>query len=74
MMPGLYSVDNKTNCLGSYPVSGYERKDGTKVQGYVRECFKHGNPQAKSHREKYKGLKLNQLTKEQLNELMDDLL
>ncbi|MBR1776320.1 DUF2974 domain-containing protein [bacterium] len=42
-MPGVYSEDNKTGCLGSYAVSGYTREDGTKVDSYIRTCFKHGN-------------------------------
>ncbi len=28
-------------CPGSYPVKGYTREDGTKVSGYVRDCYKH---------------------------------
>lgn len=28
-------------CPGSYPVKGYTREDGTKVRGYVRDCYKH---------------------------------
>ncbi len=33
-----YSI---TNCPGSYPVKGYTREDGTKVQAYTRDCYKH---------------------------------
>ena len=35
--------NNETYCPGSYPVSGYVRSDGTKVSGYVRNCYKHSN-------------------------------
>ena len=31
----------KSDCPGSYPVRGYTREDGTKVRGYVRDCYKH---------------------------------
>ena len=31
-------MTNKTNCIGSYPVSGYTRADGTEVSGYTRSC------------------------------------
>ena len=31
-------MTNKTNCVGSYPVSGYTRSDGTEVSGYTRSC------------------------------------
>lgn len=37
-----YMINNnqshKNGCVGSYPVEGYTRKDGTKVDGYVRTC------------------------------------
>ena len=29
---------DKTSCVGSYPVSGYTRSDGTEVSSYVRTC------------------------------------
>lgn len=29
---------HKTSCVGSYPVSGYTRADGTEVSGYTRSC------------------------------------
>ncbi len=41
-MPGMYSHSDNSECSGSYPVSGYTRDDGTKVDGYIRTCFKHG--------------------------------
>ena len=34
---------NENDCRGSYYVSGYTRDNGTKVEGYVRTCWKHGN-------------------------------
>ena len=41
-MPGLYSGENQSGCTGSYPVSSYTREDGTKVDSYIRTCYKHG--------------------------------
>ena len=41
-MPGMYSKDDQSGCTGSYPVSDYTRDDGTKVEGYIRTCYKHG--------------------------------
>ena len=41
-MPGLYSSKKQTGCTGSYPVSSYTRDDGTKVDSYIRTCYKHG--------------------------------
>jgi len=29
---------DSSNCVGSYPVSGYTRSDGTKVSSYTRSC------------------------------------
>ena len=46
----IEKLDNNTilqdikTCVGSYPVSGYSRSDGTKVSGYIRTCgAKHQN-------------------------------
>ena len=45
----LYRINNKiknkvSKCVGSYPVSGYTREDGTKVDSYIRTCgAKHNN-------------------------------
>ena len=36
-------TDKKSECPGSYPVSGYVRSDGIKVSCYVRNCYKHSN-------------------------------
>lgn len=41
-MLGLYSGENQSGCTGSYPVSGYTRDDGTKVDSYIRTCYLHG--------------------------------
>jgi len=40
-----YKVKNKVSeCVGSYYVNGYTRGDGTKVDGYTRNCgAKHNN-------------------------------
>ena len=32
------SSGTKTECVGTYPVSGYTRADGTEVSGYTRSC------------------------------------
>ena len=48
----------ESDCPGSYPVSGYTRKDGTKVRGYVRDCYKH-----KGRIPKLDTLPLNELEK-----------
>ena len=42
-MPGINSDVNGSECKGSYAVSGYTREDGTKVDGYIRKCYLHGN-------------------------------
>ena len=31
-------MNNKTNCAGTYRVSGYTRQDGTEVSSYMRTC------------------------------------
>lgn len=58
-------------CLGSYPVSGYTRNDGTKVEGYTRTCYKHsGMSQAErlTGQAKFKGKKFQDLSPEELQE------
>ena len=36
--------NSKSQCIGSYSVSGYTRSDGTKVGDYIRSCgAKHNN-------------------------------
>ena len=55
-------------CPGVYPVSGYTREDGTHVNGYTRECYIHGQNTVKS----YLGKTLNEMTKEEIDELVAD--
>ncbi len=45
VMTTANKIKNKVSeCVGSYPVSGYTREDGTKVNGYTRTCgAKHNN-------------------------------
>lgn len=61
------------NCAGTYQVSGYTREDGTKVASYSRTCgAKHlGNQKAS---EKYKDMRLDQMTTSQIDELLDELI
>lgn len=37
------NIHNTKECSGSYYVKGYIRKDGSKVDGYTRDCWLHGN-------------------------------
>ncbi len=40
----IHSNKSSSACVGSYPVSGYTRSDGTEVSSYVRTCgAKHAN-------------------------------
>lgn len=41
MFPNQNKTINSSHCSGSYPVSGYTRSDGSKVDSYVRNCWKH---------------------------------
>ena len=45
VMTTANKIKNKVSeCVGSYPVSGYTREDGTKVDSYIRTCgAKHNN-------------------------------
>ncbi len=62
-----------SNCAGTYKVSGYVRSDGVKVSSYERSCrAKHLGPQSAS--DKYRGLKLDQMTQSEVNELLDELI
>ena len=36
------SEKQKSDCPGSYEVSGYTTDDGKKVDSYTRTCWKHG--------------------------------
>ena len=63
----------KSDCPGRYMVSGYTRKDGTEVSSYERTCgAKHLDKQKAS--EKYRGLRLDQMTDTQVRELLEELL
>lgn len=62
-----------SNCAGTYKVSGYVRSDGVKVSSYERTCgAKHLGPQNAS--DKYRGLRLDQMTNFEVNELLDELI
>lgn len=62
-----------SNCARTYKVSGYVRSDGVKVSSYERSCgAKHFDPQSAS--DKYRGLRLDQMTQSEVNELLDELI
>lgn len=62
-----------SNCAGTYKVSGYVRSDGVKVSSYERTCgAKHLGPQSAS--DKYRGLRLDQMTQSETNELLNELI
>ncbi len=44
------SSGTKTECVGTYPVSGYTRADGTEVSGYTRSCGAAHNGKSKSEK------------------------
>lgn len=70
---GAANVSRPEGCEGTYHVSGYVRSDGVKVSDYERTCgAKHLGEQKAS--EKYRGLSINQMTKNELNELLDELI
>ena len=58
------------DCVGSYPVSGYIRSDGTKVEGYTRTCgAKHNGMSSEVRRagqEKYKGKRFQDIPLDEL--------
>ncbi len=63
----------RTNCAGRYRVSGYVRSDGVKVSSYERTCgAKHLGSQTAC--DKYRGLKLEQMTDSEINELLDEMI
>lgn len=69
----LKNNHSKSSCAGTYQVSGYTREDGTKVASYPRTCgAKHAGIQKPS--EKYRGMRLDQLTDSQVNEILDELI
>ena len=53
-----------SECSGSYPVSGYTRDDGTKVEGYTRICYK----QPRDIPEKFSSKKFQDLSDDELQE------
>lgn len=62
-----------SNCAGTYKVSGYVRSDGVKVSSYERSCgAKHLGSQSAS--DKYRGLRFDQMTNSEVNELLDELI
>lgn len=63
MIPGL----NSNVCPGCYPVSGYTRDDGTKVQGYIRQC-------GAKHTGSWRGKSFDKMTDEEVNQMLDDLI
>jgi hypothetical protein len=70
---GAANVSRPEGCAGTYRVSGYIRSDGVKVSDYERTCgAKHLGEQKAS--EKYRGLKVEQMTKGELDELLDELI
>lgn len=68
----LRNIKSTFECVGSYTVSGYTRKDGTNVCDYIRTCgAKHNNLKPS---EKYKGIPFDKLTKSQIDELLEELI
>ena len=62
-----------SSCAGTYKVSGYVRSDGIKVSSYERTCgAKHFGAQSAS--DKYRGLRIDQMTHSEINELLEELI
>lgn len=62
-----------SGCAGTYKISGYVRSDGVKVSSYERTCgAKHLGPQSAS--DKYRGLRFEQMSSSEVNELLDELI
>ena len=57
-------------CTGSYVVHEYTRKDGTKVDSYIRQCYIHGSDALKS----YYGKSVGEMSKSEIDELLDELI
>jgi len=57
----------KSNCAGTYPVSGYVRKDGAEVSSYMRTC-------GAKHQGKTKIPPLHTLPKEEMEEWIKKLI
>ena len=62
-MQSLYSGNDKSKCSGSYPVSSYTRKDGIKVDGYTKTCYKHRTLKELEEN----NIKIDDMTKEELD-------
>ena len=70
---GAASVSRPEGCAGTYHVRGYVRSDCVKVSDYERTCgAKHLGKQSVS--EKYRGLRIEQISKSELDELLDELI
>ncbi|MCQ2740433.1 MAG: hypothetical protein MJ237_09470 [bacterium] len=70
---GAANVSTPTGCAGTYHVRGYVRSDGVKVSDYERTCgAKHLGQQKAS--EKYRGLRLDQMSQSELKELLDEVI
>lgn len=63
---------NNKECVGSYPVNGYTRSDGTKVNSYTRTCgAKHlrmSEAERKAGQEKYKNKRFQDIPVEEYSE------
>ena len=63
------NVGRPEGCAGTYHVSGYVRSDGVKVSDYDRTC---GAKHAGKQTQRYRGLRIDQMTKEEIDELLDE--
>ena len=69
---GAANIHN-SSCVGTYKVSGYVRSDGVKVSSYERTCgAKHLGSQRAS--DKYRGLRIDQMTHSEIDELLEELI
>lgn len=69
---GAANIHN-SSCVGTYKVSGYVRSDGVKVSSYERTCgAKHLGAQSAS--DKYRGLRIDQMTHSEIDELLEELI
>ena len=63
---------SQKGCVGSYPVSGYTRSDGTEVKGYTRTCGAKHAGMSKEERlagqTKYKGKKFQDIPQDELED------
>ena len=65
------SSDITTQCVGSYPVSGYNRADGVEVKGYTRTCgAKHAGIDKENIMEKYKNRKAQDMSNDEITEFL----